>query len=248
MEKQKIHNSKNSHTYTFSDGLKDGIPIALGYLSVSFSFGLLAVNVGIPTFFATFISLTNLTSAGQFAGIQIIASGAALLEMVLTQLVINIRYSLMSISISQKVDKSVNILNKFLISFVITDEIFAVASSKKHDISSKYMYGIGILPILGWTSGTLIGAVAGVFLPVTLRLALGVALYAMFIAIIVPEIKKSKEVGIVVLISVLLSCLFKYVPFLKPVTGGSAMIICAVIASIIGAIAFPIKEVQNDNI
>lgn len=247
MEFEKTTKIDENKSYTFSDGLKDGIPIALGYLSVSFSFGLLAVNMGIPTFFATFMSLTNLTSAGQFAGIQIIASGAALIEMVFTQLIINIRYSLMSISISQKVDKSVNILNKFLISYIITDEIFAVASSKEHDISNKYMYGLGLLPIIGWTSGTFLGAVAGGFLPMTLRLALGVALYAMFIAIVVPEVRKSKAVGFVVLISVALSCIFKYVPYIKNISGGFAMIICAVVASIFGAIFFPIKEVQNVN-
>ena len=239
---------EKKNDYSFSDGLKDGIPIGLGYLSVSFSFGLLAVNMGIPTFFAVLMSLTNLTSAGQFAGIELIAASATILEMIFTQFVINIRYSLMSISISQKVDKSVNILNKLIISFIITDEIFAVASSKEHDISKQYMYGLGIMPIIGWTSGTLIGAVAGGFLPLTLRLALGVALYAMFIAIVVPEIKKSKEVAIVVLISVCLSCLFKFVPFLKHISGGFAMIICAIVASLIGALAFPIKEVQNDNI
>lgn len=233
--------------YTFTDGIKDGIPIALGYLSVSFSFGLLAVNMGIPAFFTVFMSFTNLTSAGQFAGIGLISAGATLLEMMFTQFVINIRYSLMSISISQKVDKSVNFLNKLLISFFITDEIFAVATSKEKEIGHKYLYGLGLMPLIGWTLGTLLGAVCGNFLPTTVRLALGVALYAMFIAIVVPEVRKSKAIGVVVTIAVTLSCIFKFVPYLKHISGGFAMIISAIIASVIGAIVFPIEEVQNDN-
>jgi len=233
--------------YTFSNGIKDGIPIALGYLSVSFSFGLLAVNMGIPAFFAVLISMTNLTSAGQFAGVGLIAAGASVLEMIFTQLVINIRYSLMSISISQKIDKSVTFLHKLLISFFITDEIFAVASSKDGEISRNYMYGLGIMPFCGWSLGTLLGAVSGGLLPVTLRVALGVALYAMFIAIVVPVAKISKSVAIVVLISVALSCIFKFVPIFKSISSGFVIIFCAVIASAIGALLFPVKEEQNDN-
>ncbi len=235
------------NTYSFSEGLKDGIPIALGYLSVSFSFGLLAVSMGIPEFFTVLISMTNLTSAGQFAGIELIAAGASIIEMIFTQLVINIRYSLMSVSLSQKLDKSVTLIHKIFISFFITDEIFAVASSKENDVSNKYMYGLGIMPFFGWSIGTLLGAISGGLLPVSLRVALGIALYAMFIAIVVPVAKKQKSVAVVVLISVALSCIFKLVPFLKNISSGFVIIISAVVASAIGAILFPVEEEQNEH-
>lgn len=231
--------------YTFVNGLKDGIPIALGYLSVSFSFGLLAVNMGIPAFFTVLISMTNLTSAGQFAGVGLIAAGASIIEMIFTQLIINIRYSLMSISISQKIDKSVTFLHKLILSFFITDEIFAVASSKDGEINKSYMYGLGILPFCGWSIGTLLGAVSGGILPVTLRVAMGVALYAMFIAVVVPVAKKSKSVAIVVLISIALSCIFKFVSIFENISSGFVIIFCAVVASLIGAWLFPVKEDEN---
>ena len=115
---------------SFKIGLKDGLPIALGYLSVSFTFGMMAVEGGLPVFTAVLISMTNLTSAGQFAGLDLILAGGAYLEMALTQLVINIRYALMSVSLSQKLHKSVNLLDRFLIAFSNTDEIFAVASGQ----------------------------------------------------------------------------------------------------------------------
>ncbi|NCC88185.1 MAG: branched-chain amino acid ABC transporter permease [Clostridia bacterium] len=233
--------------YTFVNGLKDGIPIALGYLSVSFSFGLLAVNMGIPAFFAVLISMTNLTSAGQFAGVGLIAAGASIIEMIFTQIIINIRYSLMSISISQKIDKSVTLLHKLVLSFFITDEIFAVASSKDGEINKNYMYGLGILPFCGWSLGTLLGAVSGGLLPVTLRVAMGVALYAMFIAVVVPVAKKSKSVAIVVLISITLSCIFKFISIFKNISNGFVIIFCAIIASSIGAWLFPVKEDENGN-
>lgn len=239
--------SHSNKQYSFADGLKDGIPIALGYLSVSFSFGLLAVNMGIPAFCAVLMSMTNLTSAGQFAGIELIAAGATIIEMIFTQLVINIRYSLMSISLSQKIDKSISLFHKMVISFFITDEIFAVASSKENEINKRYMYGLGIMPFLGWSFGTLLGAVSGGFLPVTLRVALGVALYAMFIAIVIPTARKSKAVAIVAIISVVLSCFLKFVPIFNNISSGFVIIICAVVASAVGALLFPVKEEQNDN-
>ena len=142
-------------------GLRDGIPIAVGYFSVSFTFGMLAVRDGISPFHSVLISLLNLTSAGQFAGLTVIVSGASLLEMALTQLVINIRYALMSISLSQKLDSSVKSFQRMLIAYGNTDEIFAVASSKPGSVGSRYMYGLIALPVLGWVGGTLTGAVAG---------------------------------------------------------------------------------------
>ena len=142
----------------FFAGIKDGIPIGLGYLSVSFTFGIMAVNSGLSVWIAVLISMTNLTSAGQFAGIGLISAGASYIEMALAQFVINLRYSLMSLSLTQKTDNSFNILQRLILSFGITDEVFAVASGKAHDISTKYMYGLITDPYLGWL-GTLFGSI-----------------------------------------------------------------------------------------
>lgn len=231
----------------FKNGLKNGIPIALGYLSVSFTFGLQAVNGGMNWWQAVLISLTNVTSAGQFAGLDIMTAGAGLwFEMACTQFIINIRYSLMSLSLSQKTDPSIRGIHRFLIAFGITDEIFAVAMGSPNDVSNTYMYGLICLPVLGWCSGTLLGAAAGQLLPEIIRSALNIAIYGMFIAIILPPARKNKAIMAVVLISVLLSCCFKWLPLLNSVSGGFVIIICAVIAAVAGAIFFPVKEEKAD--
>lgn len=224
------------------NGIKDGIPIAVGYFSVSFTFGMLAVKSGISPFHAVLISLLNLTSAGQFAGLTVIVSGASLLEMALTQLVINIRYALMSVSLSQKLDPSVKPGSRFLIAYGNTDEIFAVASSKPGTVGSGYMYGLILLPILGWVGGTLAGAVASTLLPAAIISALGVALYGMFIAIVVPPSTEHREVGTVVILALLFSTACYYLPVLKNISSGFAIIICTVAAAAIGAVLFPVKE------
>ena len=176
---------------SFKKGLKDGIPICLGYFSVSFAFGIFAVENGLTVFQATILSLVNLTSAGQLAGVPIIMGGT-LPELALSQLIINSRYSLMSVSLSQKFSHKVNLKDKLLISYANTDEIFAVAISQKGEIGKKYMLGLMLLPILGWTGGTLTGAIAGNILPAMVTAALGLAIYGMFIAIVVPVAKKEK--------------------------------------------------------
>ena len=208
-------------------GLRDGIPIAAGYFSVSFTFGMLAVQDGMSPFHAVLISLLNLTSAGQFAGLTVIVSGASLLEMALTQLVINIRYALMSVSLSQKLDSSVKIFQRMLIAYGNTDEIFAVASSKPGSVGSRYMYGL---------------AVASTLLPAAVISALGVALYGMFIAIVVPVAKESREVLIVVGAALVFSTAFYYLPVLQEISSGFTIIICTVAAAGIGAVLFPVKE------
>ena len=223
-------------------GLRDGIPIAVGYFSVSFTFGMLAVQDGISPFHSVLISLLNLTSAGQFAGLTVIVSGASLLEMALTQPVINIRYALMSISLSQKLDSSVKSFQRMLIAYGNTDEIFAVASSKPGSVGSRYMYGLIALPVLGWVGGTLTGAVASTLLPAAVISALGVALYGMFIAIVVPVAKENREVLIVAGSALLFSTAFYYLPVLREISSGFTIIICTVAAAGIGAVLFPVKE------
>lgn len=223
-------------------GLRDGIPIAAGYFSVSFTFGMLAVQDGMSPFHAVLISLLNLTSAGQFAGLTVIVSGASLLEMALTQLVINIRYALMAVSLSQKLDSSVKTFQRMLIAYGNTDEIFAVASSKPGSVGSRYMYGLIFLPVLGWVGGTLTGAVASTLLPAAVISALGVALYGMFIAIVIPVAKESREVLIVVGAALVFSTAFYYLPVLQEISSGFTIIICTVAAAGIGAVLFPVKE------
>lgn len=223
-------------------GMKDGVPIGLGYFSVSFTFGMLAVKSGISPFHAVLISLLNLTSAGQFAGLTVILSGASLLEMALTQLVINIRYALMSISLSQKLDSSVTVKGRLAIAYGNTDEIFAVASSKPGTVGSRYMCGLILIPVAGWVGGTLAGAVASTILPAAIISALGVALYGMFIAIVMPVAKEHREVRIVVILALLLSTAFYYVPVIKEISSGFVIIICTVAAAGVGAVLFPVEE------
>ena len=223
----------------FLKGIRDGIPICLGYFSVSFGFGILAVGLGLSILSAVGISLTNLTSAGQVAGVGIIAAGGSLIEMALTQLVINIRYSLMGISLSQKLDGSFNTMHRMIASFGITDEIFAVAVSQK-SVSPYYMYGLTVISALGWVSGTFLGAAAGNILPPSLSGAMGIVLYGMFLAIIIPPAKKEKGVLISVLIAAALSTVCEF--FVKNLSGGFAIIICSVLAAAICAVLFPIPE------
>lgn len=226
----------------FQNGLKDGVPIALGYFSVSFSFGIMAVQSGVPAFPAALMSLTNLTSAGQFAGIQIIAAAGTLLEMALTQLIINLRYALMSLSLSQKLSEEVTFWQRLVIAFGNTDEIYAVAMGHQKSLTFPYMAGLQLLPILGWTGGTICGAAAGGALPPSLSSALGVALYGMFVAIVVPAARKARPVLLAVILAALLSCLIYYVPAFSGISAGMSIIFCTVAASVAAAILHPVDR------
>lgn len=231
---------------SFKTGLKDGLPICIGYFSVAFAFGIFAIENGLTVFQAVIISLLNLTSAGQLAAVPIIAGGGTFLELALSQLVINSRYSLMSISLSQKLSRKVKLPQKLLIAYGNTDEIFAVSVSNKGELGTKYMLGIMLLPIIGWTSGTLVGGVAGNILPAIVTAALGVAIYGMFVAIVVPVAKKEKMTALCVLLAIAISCAFRYIPLLKAVPSGFTVIICAVVASVIFAIIAPIKTEEKE--
>lgn len=224
--------------------MRDGIPIALGYLSVSFTFGMKAVSDGLFWWEALLVSMANLTSAGQFAGLTVMTSGGSLIEMAMTQLVINMRYALMSLSLTQKLDGSFCGLKRWLCGFGITDEIFAVASSGS-SVHASYMAGLIVMPFIGWSGGTLIGAAAGNILPKIVKDALSVAIYGMFIAIIVPPMKKNKAVAAVVAAGAAASCLFRFAPVLNRVSSGFAIIICAVLAAAAGAAAFPVREAEQ---
>lgn len=223
----------------YIDGLKKGLTIGLGYIPVSFTFGFMAVSGGMPAWIAVFISMSNLTSSGQFAGTQLIFAGASYLEIAITTLIINIRYSLMSLSLSQKLVPKTSVLHRLLFSFGITDEIFAVASMEKEQIDHVFMYGLITLPFIGWTAGTVLGAFSTGILPDSLKGAMGIALYAMFIALIIPPSKHSRPVLIIVLISIAITCIIKYLPILSFISSGFRIIIASVLAAGIGTFLFP---------
>lgn len=225
----------------FVKGLLDGLPICFGYFSVSFGFGIMAVKAGISILAAVGISLSNLTSAGQAAGVTVIAAGGTLIEMALTQLVINLRYSLMGFSLSQKLDGTFNTPRRLLVSFGITDEIFAVACAETKLLTAKYMYGLILTPVIGWSLGTLIGAAAGAVLPGYISDVMGILLYGMFIAIIVPPAKKDRHVLFVAALASAFSIIIYYA-FSDYISSGFSVIISAVLASVIGALFFPVKE------
>lgn len=227
----------------FVKGMRHGVPIMLGYLSVSFGFGVLCIQNNLSVLAAVGISVTNLTSAGQVAGVGVIAAGGSLIEMILCQLVINLRYSLMSLSLSQRLDGSFSLMHRLFVGFGVTDEIFAVASAQAEPLSPSYMYGLILTPFIGWSTGTLLGAIAGDIMPAAVTAALSLMLYGMFIAIILPPARKNKKVMFVVLLSAAISVVFRYL--LPMVSGGFAIIISALIASVAAALFFPLPAEEG---
>lgn len=228
----------------FFKGIIHGIPIFLGYLSVSFGFGIMAVKSGLSVMEAAAISLFNLTSAGQAAGVGIIAANGSIVEMILAQLTINIRYSLMSLSLSQKLDKTFTTPHRLVAAYGITDEIFAVSSAQPGTVTPWYMYGIILISTIGWVLGTVLGAAAGSILPAEVSDALGLVLYGMFLAIIIPPARKEKGVLAAVISAAVISTLIYYLlPF---ISGGFSVIICSVIAAAACALIFPKKDDEEN--
>lgn len=228
----------------FLRGITHGIPICLGYLSVSFGFGILAVKAGLSVFQASVISAANLTSAGQKAGLDVIAAGGAIIEMILLQLTINIRYSLMALSLSQKLDKRFTTPHRLLASYGITDEIFAVCSAQKESLTPAYMYGMIFIAAVGWVTGTALGAAAGELLPAAVSTAMEIVLYGMFIAIVIPPAKKQHGVLFAAVIAAALSVMFKFaVPALSE---GFAMMISAIASALLTALIFPVKDEEGE--
>ena len=239
----------NNSTYentSFRMGLRDGMPIALGYLSVSFAFGIFATGAGLSVYEALLISMFNVTSAGQLAAVPIIASMGSFIELALTQLVINLRYALMSISLSQKLGPSMRLRDRFLVSFVNTDEVFAVSSGKVGKVGRKYMYGLILAPYLGWSLGTLFGAIAGNVLPVLIVSALGIAIYAMFMAIVIPFARSGLKPFLCIITAAAISIALYYLPAFSSVASGFKIIINAVVTSFIFALAAPIEEQEEE--
>lgn len=229
----------------YRTGVRTGLPVGLGYFSVSFGFGAMAVSKGLGVADATLISASNLASAGQFAGLGVIVDNSGLWLMILTQLIINSRYALMSLALSQRMGQKIGLLPRLCIAFINTDEVFALAMAREQALTVPFLYGLGLLPIIGWVSGTLFGALAGSILPQSIRTALGVMLYGMFVAIVIPTAKKERSVAIAALLALVLSSLFTWVPALAKAPKGTPIVICTVAAAAVCAWLFPVADEEE---
>ena len=229
----------------FTAGARAATPVCVGYFSVSFGFGAMAISQGLSVWQAILISASNLTSAGQFAGLTVIAAGAAILEIVLTQLVINSRYALMSLALGQRFGPDVGVGRRLAAAFFNTDEVFALGMSRIGKLTAAYFLGAGITAALGWVAGTAMGALAGTILPPSVRVALGVMLYGMFIAIVVPQARQEKPMLVCLVLALVFSCLFTWLPLLKLVSSGLAIVICTVAAAALCAWLFPICDEEE---
>ena len=231
----------NNRTW-FRKGLKDGIPIALGYFAVSFALGITAKEAGISPLQAGCMSALMLASAGQFAAINVIAAGNTLIQMAITTLVVNLRYILMSSSLSQKLDKNMSFIHRLLLPCYVTDEIFGIASNVEGRLNPFYNYGAAAVAVPGWTLGTIIGAAVGAILPARVEAALGVALYGMFLAVIIPGARKNRFIAVLVTVSMIASFLFAKLPVVSSVPSSMQIIILTVVIAALAALIKPIEE------
>jgi predicted branched-subunit amino acid permease len=236
----------NENRYYFKKGLKNGLPIALGYLAVSFTLGITAKNAGMTAWQAMLASLTVNASAGQYAGFTVIAAGGSYLEMAIMELVANARYLLMSCSLSQKFHPDTKLFHRLLVGFDVTDEIFGVAVSVPGYLNPFYNYGMMALAIPGWALGTFFGVVMGNILPASVVSALSVGLYGMFIAIIIPPARKNKLLAALITISMAASFVFHKLPLFASISSGVKTIILTVVIAGIAAILFPVKEEETN--
>lgn len=223
-------------------GIRDGLPIGIGYFAIAFAVGVFASSTGLGWFQALAISMLNFTSAGEIAAIPVIAAGGSLLEMALTQMVVNSRYALMSISFSQRLSESVRLRDRFLIAFFNGDEIFALVCAKESLVGKKYIYALAILPYIGWCVGTLFGALIGDILPPFLAEALSIGLYAMLITIITQATKNSRSTLVCVLVAIAVSCLCTYLPLFGNIPRGIVVVVISVIISAVFALVAPLSE------
>ena len=229
----------------FIAGVHDGIPICLGYIAVAFTFGIMSSNAGVPIGSSLLMSLMTLTGTGQFAGISLIAASASYFEMIATQFIINLRYCLMSTAISQKLDLRISFIQRLLISYGVTDEIFGMAISKKERLTPIYMYGLIGISVVGWVFGTFLGALSGEILPPRVVSALSLAIYGMFVAIIIPPCRDQLRLRVIVAISMVMSCIFTYAPFLRAISSGFRIIILTLAIAGAAAVMFPVSEADT---
>jgi len=226
----------------FFAGVRAGVPVCIGYFSVSFGFGAMAVAQGLKIWQAVLMSAVNLTSAGQFAGLTVITAGAAMLELILTQLVINSRYALMSVALGQRLPSNVGIGKRMTMAFFNTDEVFALGMARGKGLTPLYFVGTGTVAAAGWIAGTALGAAAGAVLPQDVRAALGTMLYGMFVAIVVPQTREEKPMQVCAGLALAFSCVFTWAPYLKKISAGIAIVLCTVVAAAVCAWLFPVAD------
>ena len=229
----------------FFNGLKDGLPVAMGYLAVAFTLGSSAAALGLSPFEASLMSALNNTSAGEFSAFTLMAAGTTATEIALTTLILNMRYFLMSCALSQKLDKNTPFFHRFLLSFAVTDEIFGLSVTREGKLEALYSYGIMAAALPAWTIGTYLGAVMGSVMPANVSAALNMAVYAMFIAVIMPPAKKDKTVALVVAVSMAASLVFSLIPALEAISGGVKVIILTVAISLAAAVIFPVENKEK---
>jgi len=229
----------------FLKGMRDGIPISLGYFAVAFTLGIAAKNAGFTAFQAMLTSFLNNASAGEFAAFTLIASVATYLEVAVMELVANARYLLMSCALSQKLSADTSILHRLLISFDVTDEIFGVSMAVPGKLNPFYTYGVILVAVPGWTLGTYLGVLMGNLLPVNLVRALSVGLYGMFLAIIIPPARKSKILAGVILLSMAASFIVTRLPLISDLSAGTRTIVLTILIAGGAALLFPIKEEES---
>ncbi len=235
----------NTNRLAFSNGMRDGIPIALGYFAVAFTLGIAAKNAGFTPLQAMIVSMTNNASAGEYAGFTLISAGAGYLELALMMVVANARYLLMSCALSQKLDPKTPLLHRLLIGYDVTDEIFGICINSPGKLNPFYAYGAFSVAIPGWAIGTYLGVLMGNVLPSNVVSALSVGLYGMFIAIIIPPARQNRLLAGLIVVSMLLSLLFATAPILSAIPSGTSILILTIVISAAAAILFPIKEEEN---
>lgn len=226
----------------FKEGFILGIPIGIGYFCVSFAFGMMVKNEDLPTWIAFLISATNLTSAGQFAGLNLIVQQAAYVEVMMTTFIINLRYAIMSMSLSQKVEEDMSILKRLILAFGVTDEIFAVSVTRTTDVTLPFFMGIVCPSFVGWTMGTTCGAAFSSILPRMFADAMNIALYGMFVAIVLPQAKEERNKRIAVMLSIGMSCIFDFTSLSNMISSGWTIIIITIVISTLMAYMYPIVE------
>ena len=234
-----------SNKQWFLKGMKHGIPIGTGYFAVAITLGIAARKAGITAFEATLMSLMMHASAGQFAALSLIASGAGYVEMILTEVVVNLRYVLMSCALSQKIKRDIPFFHRFFVAFDVTDEIFGISVAVDGKLNPYYTYGAMSVASPGWALGTLVGALLGNIMPERILSAMNLALYGMFIAVVVPPARKSKVLMGIVLVSVAASTLFAYLPVLGEISSGFQIMILTIVIAGIAAWLFPVKEEEE---
>lgn len=231
-----------SNKQIFTEGMRDGLPIGFGYFAVAFSLGIAAKSAGLNPFQAFLTSLLCNASAGEYAGFALIAAGASYLETALMTLIVNARYLLMSFAMSQRMKPGTKMRHRVLVSYDITDELFAIAIARPGYLSPFYTYGAVLTAAPFWAVGTALGTFAGNILPVRIVSALSVALFGMFLAVIIPPARKSKIIAVLIAVCFSLSYLSANLPYLRDVPEGTRTIVLTVVISAAAAILFPRKQ------